>query len=142
MDPHDAALFDLINLARQRGGLTMEDLRKALPLDSMSVEDISLVLTRLDKAGVDLEIDPDLLLPENKTAPQDTAAVRTSEQTESPKTATKSGRQGTGLPTSASEPIQKNHEARRADYVASAPMLPWIVAFAIVVLAAFAIFAL
>ena len=140
MDPHEAALVDLIDLARRRGKLTMEDLRNALPLESMSVEDISLVLTRLDKAGFDLEIDPDLLLPENKIAPQATAPVTTSEQTEFPKTVTKSRGQGTGFPTPTSEPTQKNHATRRADYAASAPMLPWIAAFAIVVLAVFVIF--
>jgi Sigma-70 factor, region 1.1 len=62
MDPHEAALSDLISLARRRGSLTMEDLRKALPVDSMTVVDLSHALTRLDQAGFDLEIDPTLLL--------------------------------------------------------------------------------
>jgi len=141
MDPHEAALVDLIDLARRRGGLTMEDLRKALPIDSMSLEDISHVLTRLDQAGFDLEVDPDLLSPQHTTAPQDAAPFTRREQTELPQPFPGSSHRGTGLPATASKPIPINHATRRADYIASAPMLPWIIAFVIVVFVVFAVFA-
>lgn len=141
MNLSEAALIELISHARQRGGISMEDLRKALPLHSMTIEDISHVLTRLDEAGFDLEIDPTLLLPEDKAAPKDAAPVAKREQTELPETMPEGRRQRTSFPTSADEPILKKHTVRRSDSTASAPMLPWILAFAIVVLAVFAAFA-
>ncbi len=141
MTSDEAALIELINRARQRGSISMEDLQKALPLDGMTAQDISHVLARLDEAGFDLEIDPDLLLPENKTAPKDATSVTLREQTELPETAPEGREQKASFPTSVNEPILKNHAARRSDSTASALMLPWIVAFAIVVIAVFAAFA-
>jgi hypothetical protein len=63
MSLNEATFDRLINLARQRGSVTTNDLREVLPIDQMTVEDISDVITRLEEADVDLEIDPVLLLP-------------------------------------------------------------------------------
>jgi hypothetical protein len=140
MDPHEAALIDLISVARRRGSLTMEDLRKALPLDSMTVEEISHVIARLDQAGFDLEIDPTLLLPRDKTASKDATPVAQPEKTELPKPM-REERRHTSFPASADAPIAENHTVLSTDPSASAPMLPWILAFAIVLIAVFAAFA-
>lgn len=141
MRPNEAALIELIDHARQRGGISMEDLQKALPLDSMTAEEIAHVLARLDEAGFDLEIDPDLLVPGNKTALEDTALVTKRDPTELPETAPQGRRQQTSLPPSANKPILENHTTRRSDSAASAPMLPWVLAFVIVVIAVFTAFA-
>jgi hypothetical protein len=141
MRPNETALTELIDRARQRGGISMEDLQSALPLDTMSAEDVAHVLARLDEAGLDLEIDPDLLLPANRTAPQGTAPSTNRDQTELPEAVPQGRRQQTSLPSSANEPILESPTARRSDSTASAPMLPWVLAFVIVVFAVFAAFA-
>lgn len=137
MNPSEAALDELVSLARQRGGISMEDVRKALPIDSMTVEDIARIVARLDEAGFDLEIDPGLRSPEGQTTSYAPAAkldpVELPEQ--------QAGRQRTGPPFSAGEPIMERHAARRSASAAWAPALPWVLAFAIVVLAVFAAFA-
>jgi|GEM_PF-5325921 len=140
MDPHETALTDLISLARRRGSLSMEDLRRALPVDSMTVEDLSHVLARLDQAGFDLEIDPALLLPDNQTA-RGAAPVAKRDETEVSEPKPEGRQQQASLPASADAPVLKKHTARHSNSAASAPMLPWILAFAIVVLAVFAAFA-
>lgn len=137
----DATLLELINLARQRGGISMEDLQKALPLENMSVEEISHIVNRLDEAGFDVEMDPNLLSPKRKSAPQETVTVAKREEIVPPDVAPERRTQSTIIPTSAYEPIRNKHKVRRSDPPPPAPMLPWILAFAIVVLAVFAAFA-
>lgn len=141
MDPHETALTDLISLARRRGSLSMEDLRRTLPVGSMTIEDLSHVLARLDQAGFDLEIDPTLLLPDNETAAKGAAPAAKRDETEALDPMPEGRQQQTSLPASADAPVLKNHTARHSNSTASAPMLPWILAFAIVVLAVFAAFA-
>jgi hypothetical protein len=139
MDP-EAALTDLISLARRRGSLSIEDLRRALPVGSMTVEDLSLVLARLDQAGFDLEIDPALLLPHNETAARGATPAAKHDEAEMSEPMPEGRQQQTSLPTSTDAPTLKN-AARPSNAAASAPMLPWILAFVIVVLAVFAAFA-
>jgi hypothetical protein len=141
MTSNETALIELIDRARQRGSISMEDLQKALPLDRMTAEDIAHVLARLDEAGFDLEIDPDLLLPASKTAPDGAAPVPNRDETELPEAVPQGRRQEATLPPSANEPTLESPTARRSGSAASAPMLPWVLAFVIVVLAVFAAFA-
>jgi len=137
----DATLLELIRLARQRGGISMEDLQKALPLESMSIEEISHIVNRLDEAGFDLEIDPNLLSPKRKSSPQDMAAVAKREESVPPELTPERRTQSRIISTSADEPVLKNHDVRRSTHSTPAHMLPWIFAFAIVVLAVFFAFA-
>lgn len=58
---HDDKLAELQKRGRQRGSLTIEDLRDVLPVDQMSADDIATLLLRLEEAGVSVEIDDDLL---------------------------------------------------------------------------------
>jgi hypothetical protein len=53
----------LLELGREQGGLTAQDLQRVLPIDQMSMDEISDVLARLDDAGITIEIDPALLSP-------------------------------------------------------------------------------
>jgi hypothetical protein len=140
MDLHEAALTDLISLARRRGSLSMEDLRRALPVDSMTVEELSHVLARLDQAGFDLDIDPTLLSPDHEAVAKTAAPVTQRDEIELSEPMPEGRQPQTSRPASADTPVLKNHTARH-NSAASAPMLPWILAFAIVVLAAFAAFA-
>ena len=54
------AVESLIEMGRQRGGLDIDDIRRALPVDTMSIEELSDVLAHLDEAGIPVEIDFDL----------------------------------------------------------------------------------
>lgn len=141
MSVNEAALIELIDLARRRGGISMEDLREALPIDSMTVEDISHVLARLDEAGFDLDIDPALLSPHNKMIPKDGVPVAKRDQTGLPETAPERAKQQTELSGSGTRARPESPVKRPSDLTVSAPMLPWILAFAIVVFAVFAAFA-
>jgi hypothetical protein len=141
MDAQETALTDLLSLARRRGTLTMEDLQMALPANSMTEQEIAHVIARLDEAGFEVEIGSPLLLRDNETAAKRAAPMVKREETETLEP-TPEGRQlQTSPPASADAPVLKNHTVRHSDSTASAPMLPWILAFAIVVLATFAAFA-
>ncbi|TGD98010.1 RNA polymerase sigma factor region1.1 domain-containing protein [Methylobacterium nonmethylotrophicum] len=53
----------LVALGRSQGGLTPDDLRRALPVDRMSAEDIAMVLIELEEAGIPVDPDEALLRP-------------------------------------------------------------------------------
>ena len=55
------ALRRLVATGRSQGGLTSEDLRRALPVDAMSAEDLALVVVHLEEEGVAVELDESLL---------------------------------------------------------------------------------
>lgn len=50
-----------MEMGRQRGGLDIDDIRRALPVDTMSIEELSDVLAHLEEAGIPVEIDSVLL---------------------------------------------------------------------------------
>ncbi|AWB20731.1 hypothetical protein DA075_07190 [Methylobacterium currus] len=56
-----ATLDRLVTLGRSQGGLTPDDLRRALPVDRMSAEDIAMVLIELEEAGIPVDPDDSLL---------------------------------------------------------------------------------
>lgn len=138
MTINEAALIELIDIAHRHGSVSMEDLRRVLPIDSMTPEEISHVVARLDEAGLDFEIDPALLLPRHDTARKIVAPAAKPGQTELVETSPEGSRQQTSFPASADAPMLRKASIRRAESTYSAPMFPWIFAFAVVVLAVFA----
>lgn len=56
-----ATLDRLVALGRSQGWLGPDDLRRALPVDRMSAEDIALVLIELEEAGISVDPDEALL---------------------------------------------------------------------------------
>jgi hypothetical protein len=79
MSPDDVTLDRLIKLGRQRGSVSTEDLREGLPLDVMTVEEISNIIDRLEEADVRVEIDPTLFSPIHRIVPQTLAPTPKSE---------------------------------------------------------------
>ena len=138
---YEAALTDLMSLARGRGSLTMEDLQNALPVDRMTEQEMAHVLARLDEAGFDVEIDPTLLLPGNETPATDAPSLAKRGETEAYEPMPGGKQQPASIAAPAGTPVGENPMAPQAIPAAAAPMLPWILAFAIVVVAAFAAFA-
>lgn len=65
----------LVALGKSRGGLTPDDLRRALPVDRMSAEDIALVLIELEEAGVPVDPDEALLTPGRPLPPAGTVRL-------------------------------------------------------------------
>lgn len=57
MASHAAAVERLIEQGRRTGRLTTDDLNRALPIQSMSAEEIAAVVDRLDAAGIDVDVD-------------------------------------------------------------------------------------
>jgi hypothetical protein len=68
MMSRDASYRRLLELGKQQGGLTAEDLRQALPIDQMSMDEISRVLVRLEDAGIPVEIDQALFSPGHRNS--------------------------------------------------------------------------
>jgi Sigma-70 factor, region 1.1 len=53
-----ATSFDrLLKLGQQKGGLTTDDLVRALPIEAMTVEEFASLITRLEGANVPVEVD-------------------------------------------------------------------------------------
>jgi len=60
----------LIQLGRRQGGLEIKDIRQALPIDTMTIEELADVVARLEEAGISVEIDAALFTPRHqKMAP-------------------------------------------------------------------------
>ena len=51
----------LIELGRTCGRLTTDDLRRALPIETMSTEELESAIVRLEDVGIEVEIDPTFL---------------------------------------------------------------------------------
>jgi hypothetical protein len=60
------AVETLMEAGRQRGGLDINDIRRALLVDAMSIEELADVLARLEEAGISVEIEPTLLTPRHR----------------------------------------------------------------------------
>jgi Sigma-70 factor, region 1.1 len=66
----DSTILDrLIALGRQQGHLTNEDLQINLPIDSMSAEDIALIVVHLEEMGIPVELEDRLVTPHPQPAP-------------------------------------------------------------------------
>jgi Sigma-70 factor, region 1.1 len=55
------AIDRLIEMGQRRGRLEIDDIRQALPVDTMPTAELAEVLARLEEAGISIEIDPALL---------------------------------------------------------------------------------
>jgi hypothetical protein len=60
------AVDRLIQLGRRRGGLEIDDIRQALPIDTMTIEELADVVAHLEEAGISVEIDAGLLTPHHR----------------------------------------------------------------------------
>jgi hypothetical protein len=62
MDQHPQ-LRSLVERGRARGSLGAADLREVLPIESLSVEQLAEIISFLQDAGVEVDVDPGLLGP-------------------------------------------------------------------------------
>lgn len=60
MPVDEAELGKFIEAAKQRGAVSIDDLRRAFPIDNMGGEDIASIVLRLEDAGISVEVDPSL----------------------------------------------------------------------------------
>jgi hypothetical protein len=65
----------LIDLGRRQGQLTTEDLRASLPIESMSAEEIALIVIHLEESGVAVELEDSLLRPNPGPTPPATMSA-------------------------------------------------------------------
>lgn len=61
MQIDSSTLNRLVALGQSKGRLTTEDLADALPVGSMSADDVALVVVHLEDAGIPVELDEHLL---------------------------------------------------------------------------------
>lgn len=59
----------LIALGRKQGHLTNQDLEANLPIDSMSADEIALIVIHLEETGVPVELEDNLVSPNAKPSP-------------------------------------------------------------------------
>jgi hypothetical protein len=52
-----------MEMGRQQGGLDIDEIHRALPVDTTSIEELSDVLAHLEEAGIPVKIDSVLLTP-------------------------------------------------------------------------------
>ena len=83
------AVDRLMQLGRRRGGLEIDDIRQALPIDTMTIEELADVVARLEEAGISVEIDAGLLTPHHRkiTLPEVKLTPEPSIHSERPTTA-------------------------------------------------------
>ena len=60
------AVDRLMQLGRRRGGLHIDDIRQVLPVDTMTIEELADVVSRLEEAGIAFEIDAGMLTPHHR----------------------------------------------------------------------------
>jgi hypothetical protein len=53
----------LIELGRKQGRLTTEDIQKTLPIAELPMEEVADLILKLERAGIEVELDPMLLAP-------------------------------------------------------------------------------
>jgi len=58
----------LLQLGKQQGGLTTDDLQRVLDVERLSMDEVSEMLLRLEDAGVSVEIEPAILRPRSGSA--------------------------------------------------------------------------
>jgi hypothetical protein len=61
--PSDVIYERLLQMGKQEGGLTTDDLQRVLDIERLSVDELSNILMRLESAGVSVDIDRNLLAP-------------------------------------------------------------------------------
>ena len=59
----DSTYQRLEEIGRRDGRVSVEDMARVLPLDSMSATEIAQVVDRLERAGIEVDIDPTLTRP-------------------------------------------------------------------------------
>jgi hypothetical protein len=60
---HESAIRRLQEIGRQQGHLTLEQVKSLLPVDEMTPDELGRALLRLEEAGVEVELDEDLMRP-------------------------------------------------------------------------------
>ncbi|HEY0525385.1 MAG TPA: RNA polymerase sigma factor region1.1 domain-containing protein [Stellaceae bacterium] len=76
---NEAALGELTAIGRRQGRLGLDDVKRVLPVDRMSAEELAEAMARLEDAGIEVDLDPDLLRPRYDAAPPLPAAAAPAE---------------------------------------------------------------
>jgi Sigma-70 factor, region 1.1 len=105
------AVDRLMQLGRRRGGLQIDDIRQALPVDTMTIDELADVMARLEEAGIAVEIDASMLTPHHRkmTLPE---VNPTSEPTRHSERATTAYARLLGLASSIKAARENSHRAR------------------------------
>jgi hypothetical protein len=114
MNPNEEATVDrFVKLAQRLSSVSVEDLRQMLPIDAMTVEDISNVIVRLEERDIVVEIDPALFSPKHNNLPVRPAANSKRAQTRLPNTIADM-RLPASLPAVAARPVVTEPVGRRS----------------------------
>jgi len=72
---NEAAIGELTAIGRRQGRLGLDDVKRVLPVDRMSADELAEAMARLEDAGIEVDLDPDLLRPRYDAAPPLPAAA-------------------------------------------------------------------
>ncbi|MEK0083945.1 RNA polymerase sigma factor region1.1 domain-containing protein [Benzoatithermus flavus] len=64
---HDLAIRRLKELGQRQGHVTLDQVKSVLPIDTMTPEELGRVAMQLEDAGVEVQLDEDLLRPRSST---------------------------------------------------------------------------
>ncbi|MCG7394300.1 RNA polymerase sigma factor region1.1 domain-containing protein [Microvirga sp. ACRRW] len=109
----------LIALGRERGLLTTADLRASLPVETMSAEEIALIVVHLEETGVPVELEESLLAHSTGALPRRSAEIIPFPGPRSNRTSSKA------KPTQGAKPALPETDQANAEGVRSAH---WIIA--------------
>lgn len=71
----ETAYTRLEEIGRRERRVTTDDMRRLLPIDRMSSADLAGVIERLERAGIEVDVDPVLLRPRGDTGEPNDAGV-------------------------------------------------------------------
>src|SRR4051812_33829291 len=72
---NEAAIDELTAIGRRQGRLELDDMKRVLPVDRMSADELAEAMARLEDAGIEIDLDPNLLRPRHDAAPPPAAAA-------------------------------------------------------------------
>jgi hypothetical protein len=145
MAVNESAISELTAIGRRQGRLRLDDVKRVLPVESMSADELAEAMTRLEEAGIEVDLDPDLLRPRHDAAPQPTVAAGPSATatpaepataSPPPRPAAAAGRSGGHVHVYPAEPAA--HGRRGSALSADAIVLGVVVAVCIFLIIAFA----
>jgi len=110
----------LVALGRKSGRLTTENLRDVLSIETMSADDIALVVVHLEDAGIPVELEDSLLTEPKRPQPaatQGAEIVPLPDRSRKPRSSTSEAVPlRLGVPFMADEPALRRHDPRHVHW--------------------------
>ncbi len=132
---NDHLVDRLTRIAGGRGSLSADQLRQAVPVEAMSIEEIASLIAALEERGVSVEVDPALMSPRHPLSPEARAAAAARPVAESPPRAAPNRASAQTAAPASSLPPRQPRSAGPPSWRAAAVALVALVVVAVVLAA-------